>query len=93
MNFRLVITALAGALLAPATHAFDVDRPDVREFIDSMVSSHDYDEPTLLAILADAESSESILKAISRPAEKTLEWHEYRAIFLTDERVDAGAKF
>ena len=43
--------------------------------------------------MRDAKSQQSILDAISRPAEKTKEWHEYRAIFLTDKRIHAGAAF
>lgn len=78
---------------AAAAGALDVDRPDVRQFVDSMVSGHDFDAKDLVAILEAAEIQPAILEAISRPAEKTLNWSEYRAIFLTDERVRAGAKF
>ena len=76
-----------------AASALDTSRDDVSLFIDSMVAEHDYDRETLEALLKDAKSQESILEAISRPAEKTLEWHEYRDIFLTDERITAGANF
>ena len=34
-----------------------------------------------------------IIDQISKPAEKTLTWAEYRPIFMTKERVNAGAKF
>lgn len=73
--------------------ALDVDRPDVRKFIDQMVEKNSYDRASLNAVLQDAESQQSILDAISRPAEKTKEWHEYRAIFITRERIKAGAAF
>lgn len=73
--------------------ALDVDRPDVRSFIDSMVDEFDYDREQLLAAIGEAETKQSIIDAISRPAEKSLTWAEYRAIFLTDERIDAGAEF
>jgi membrane-bound lytic murein transglycosylase B len=73
--------------------ALDTSRSDVSLFIDSMVNEHDYDRATLEAVLQNAESQESIIKAISKPAEKSLEWHEYRDIFLTDERITAGANF
>lgn len=79
--------------VAPSALALDVDRSEVREFIDRMVSRHDYDRATLTAVLKQAESQQPILEAISRPAEKTKAWHEYRDIFLTDERVQAGAEF
>ena len=89
-SFSLLLVAL---LASASVRAFDVERPELREFIDLMVTSHDYDEQTLVAILSEAQSRESILEAISKPAEKTLEWYEYRAIFLTDKRINAGADF
>lgn len=58
-----------------------------------MSEKHDYDRDQLSAILAKAETQEGILTAISKPAEKMLAWHEYRDIFLTDERIRAGADF
>ena len=73
--------------------AIDTTRPDVQRFIDRMVENHSYDRHKLESVLAEAESKESILEAISRPAEKTLEWHEYRDIFLTRERIQAGTEF
>jgi len=76
-----------------AAIALDTSRSDVSLFIDSMVKEHDYDRETLEAVLQNAKSQESIIEAISRPAEKSLEWHEYRNIFLTDARITAGANF
>lgn len=75
------------------SHAVDLDRPDVEAFMDMMVRQHDYDRGDLRDILGEAEKKDSILDAISRPAEKTLSWGEYRKIFLTKERINAGADF
>jgi membrane-bound lytic murein transglycosylase B len=44
-------------------------------------------------ILAEADSKQSIIEKISKPAEKRLSWAEYRPIFLTKERVRAGVDF
>lgn len=87
--FLLSITLL----VTPAALALDVERENVRQFIERMVTEHAFDRAELASVLAQAETQQSILDAISRPAEKTLEWHEYRDIFLTDERVEAGAEF
>ena len=76
-----------------SVQAIDVGDPEVRDFIDSMVSEHAYDRDTLENVLQQATSQETILEAIARPAERTKEWHEYRDIFLTDARVKAGAAF
>ncbi len=73
--------------------AIDIGRPEVRQFINSMVSKHDYDRRALKRVLREAQSQESILEAISKPAEKTKSWDEYRSIFLTEQRITAGAEF
>ena len=46
----------------------------------------------LTALFAAAEPQPRIIDAISRPAEKTLQWWEYRARVLTPERIDAGVQ-
>ena len=76
-----------------AAYAIDTDRPEVQAFVDRMVEEHSYDRDKLLSVLAAAESKQSILDAISRPAERTLKWHEYRNIFMKPERISAGAEF
>lgn len=73
--------------------AIDTGRSEVKQFMDMMVSRHDYDRRTLARVLHEAKSQDSILEAIARPAEKTKSWWEYRAIFLTPERIRAGADF
>ena len=92
MEFRLVLLLFI-FFAASRAQAIDVGDPEVRDFIDSMVSEHAYDRGTLENVLQQATTQESILEAIARPAERTKEWHEYRDIFLTDARVKAGAEF
>ena len=92
MEFRLVLYLLI-LFAGSSVQAIDVGDPEVRDFIDSMVSEHAYDRDTLENVLQQATSQETILEAIARPAERTKEWHEYRDIFLTDARVKAGAAF
>jgi membrane-bound lytic murein transglycosylase B len=91
LNFVYSLAVLCTAL-QPA-FAIDVKRSNVKQFIDAMVEKHDYDREALTAVLQEAETQDAILTAISRPAEKTLAWHEYRGIFLTNERISAGADF
>ncbi len=89
---RYLVIGILLLSVAPA-FAVDVDRPDVEAFIESMVREHDFDRSGLRDTLRAAEVKESILELIARPAEKTKSWGEYRVIFLTDERIDAGAAF
>ena len=91
------VLCFAGALLltfvsAPSV-AMDLEQDEIQSFIEEMVAEHDFDREQLRATLTAAELKQSILDAIARPAEKTLTWAEYRDIFITPERVDAGAAF
>ena len=58
-----------------------------------MVNKHEFKEEYLIDVLKKAESKESILEAISRPAERTLTWNQYRDIFIKKERINAGVDF
>ena len=86
---------LLGLLLALSStaHAIDTTQPNVLAFIDRMVSTYGFDRDALSATLEGAERKENILEAIAKPAERTLNWGEYRDIFITRERINAGAKF
>jgi membrane-bound lytic murein transglycosylase B len=86
--------ALLGILISVSpANAVDLDQPEVSSFIDMMVEKHDFDREELRDILATAEIKEKIIDLISRPAEKTKSWGEYREHFLTRERISAGADF
>jgi len=62
-------------------------------FIKKMVSEHGFEAAQVKNWLAAAEKKQSILDAISRPAEKTMEWKDYRKIFLGQSRIDQGVEF
>lgn len=67
--------------------------PKAEQFIKEMVQEHQYDADVIRGVLAKAERKESILEAIARPAEKTMPWHKYRSIFLTEKRINKGKAF
>ncbi|MBV1907412.1 MAG: lytic murein transglycosylase B [Pseudomonadales bacterium] len=83
------------ALLMCSSHLFAdySGRVDVDRFIDEMVAEHDFDREELRLVFADAQHHAGIIKAISRPAEKTKQWFEYRNIFLGQQRIDGGVTF
>lgn len=87
-----MVLASAGALTATAAPALDRTREDVSRFIAEMNERNGFDADQLGAIFAQVESRPAIVAAISRPAEKTLTWAEYRARFITDRRVARGAE-
>jgi membrane-bound lytic murein transglycosylase B len=85
---------LVAAPLAGATSAtFDATREDVRDFVRRMHEEHGFDAGRIAETLRSATRQESILEAISRPAEKSKPWFEYREIFVNETRIAAGAAF
>ena len=68
-------------------------RPEVQAYLDEISARHGFSRQWLSGVLAGAERKDSIIEAISRPAEKAKPWHEYRGIFVTDERTKAGVDF
>lgn len=71
----------------------DHSQPEVQQFVEEMRVEHGFDEEQLKDLLAQVEIKQSILDAISRPAEKTVPWHKYRGIFLNQERIERGVEF
>lgn len=68
------------------------ENKDVQVFIQEMVKKHKFKQRYLETLFAEAKMHESILEAIARPAEGK-PWHQYRPIFVTKKRADAGIKF
>ncbi|MEM7279254.1 MAG: lytic murein transglycosylase, partial [Pseudomonadota bacterium] len=90
---RMWLALVGSALAITQLHALDTDRADVQKLIGEMVTEHSFDRDSLTTTLAGAQTQQSILDAISRPAERVRQWHEYRQIFITPERIKAGVQF
>jgi membrane-bound lytic murein transglycosylase B len=87
-----LLTFVSCATAADKTYV-DLSQENVVAFIDEMVKTHEFDRDELSRVLAKAEIKATIIKKISTPAERTLTWGEYRKIFITKERVNAGVTF
>lgn len=68
------------------------DNKDVKIFINEMAEKHKFNKRYLETLFAEAELYDSILEAIARPAEGK-PWYEYRPIFVTKKRAQAGITF
>ena len=62
------------------------------EFIRETGERHGVDPAAVESVLSGARYQQSIINAISRPAEAK-PWSEYRPIFLTSERIRDGRRF
>jgi membrane-bound lytic murein transglycosylase B len=88
---RLLLLALFYLLAAPA-RALDAGREDVRAFIGEMAEKHGFVAEELHRVFGQVEARPSIVALMTRPAEKALPWHEYRARFLTERRISRGVQ-
>ena len=90
----IVLFLAASLLLASGAWAGDYDqRDDVKAFVKTFAAEHKWDEAELMAIIAQGKKKQKIIDAISRPAEKRLNWGEYRNIFLEPKRIKQGVEF
>jgi membrane-bound lytic murein transglycosylase B len=89
----LVVIAAVRADEPPPEVNIDPSRPEVQTFIARMTTAHGFSSEELTQLLGQAKTQQSILDAMSKPAERTLLWHEYRARFLTEQRIGEGAQF
>ncbi|MAY35436.1 MAG: lytic murein transglycosylase B [Spongiibacteraceae bacterium] len=91
---RKALMSLALLLSLPAASwANYLDHEQAKPFTDRMVSEHGFERSRVEALLAQAERKQSILDAIARPAERTLEWKDYRRIFIQESRIEQGVEF
>ena len=70
-----------------------VMQPGVQPFIKQMVAQHGFSEMQLTALFSQIVSRDDIIAKISRPAEKTKPWRDYRKIFLDEPRIQGGVEF
>jgi membrane-bound lytic murein transglycosylase B len=77
----------------PPAGKFDLSRSDIVSFVDQVTSRDSLDRKAVLALLAKAESQPKIIERITKPAERVLEWWEYRQIFLSEKRIADGVQF
>lgn len=71
----------------------DLSRPEVRAFVDDVVARDGFSRRGIERLLSRAVPQPRIIEAMTRPAEKVSPWWQYRAHFLTEERIRDGAQF
>jgi membrane-bound lytic murein transglycosylase B len=84
------LCALLGSFPAGASYA---DHPEAQEFIRALVKRHGFAEKELQRVFAKAQRAQPVLDAITRPAERTKPWDEYRALLITERRIAEGLEF
>ncbi|MCY4130144.1 MAG: lytic murein transglycosylase [Gammaproteobacteria bacterium] len=92
MNIRLIACCTLFAFTAYIAAEDYSTRKDVDEFVATMVNDHGFVAAEVRSVLDQAVYQQSIIDAITRPAEKK-PWISYREIFVTPTRIEDGVQF
>ncbi len=69
------------------------NRDDVDTFVSHMAETSDYTVDELVDLFSQVKKQEHLFERLDRPAEKELQWHQYRPIFIKEKRIVDGVKF
>jgi membrane-bound lytic murein transglycosylase B len=67
-------------------------RPEVEAFVQEMAAKHGHDVGELRALMAQAQTRESILRVMNRPG-TAVTWAQYRKRIVDRVRIDGGVRF
>lgn len=98
--FTLILCTFLTAFTAQAAHAEAgviirgdyLGRADVEGFIQQMHTKYDIPALRLRQVIGQAMQQKRVLELVQKPAEGK-PWSEYRPIFITEKRIDAGLAF
>jgi membrane-bound lytic murein transglycosylase B len=68
-------------------------RDDVVAFVQRVAAESAYSEQELAELFGQVERQEHLFEKLDKPAEKELEWYQYRAIFIKENRIREGVEF
>ncbi len=77
-------------LFLPSAEA--VDLPGIKEFIDDMVSRHQFKREELVQVFDAAQFRQDVIDAMNLPA-TAKPWLDYRASFVNAKRIKGGMQF
>ena len=81
------------ALLFISNLSANINEKLNEELITELVQEHGFDEQYVASIFNQINYLPQLIENISKPAEKTKTWEEYRNIFITPKRIAAGILF
>lgn len=88
-----VVPFFVAVIFSIQVNAENLERKEISEYIDRISRQHGFSVDELREVLGRAERKQSIIDAISRPAERTKKWHEYKNIFHGERRIKDGVTF
>ena len=70
-----------------------LDHPDANDLVEELVNLHNFEKSYVEEIISNAKKKQKILDDMSSPAEFTLTWDRYKAIFIENKRIQNGKIF
>jgi membrane-bound lytic murein transglycosylase B len=89
----ILCAGLLWAAVASAARGFDLSRPEIQSFIATAAQQPPLTRARVTRILRHARPNPGVIDKISRPAESVLPWWQYRANFVTQQRITDGVRF
>ena len=96
MKYILPLVALLFSTLVNAVEIKLGDyknRDDVNDFVERMARQSDYTEQELVDLFSGVKKQDHLFELLDKPAEKELQWHQYRHIFIKEKRIEQGVEF
>ena len=69
------------------------DYPKLQAVADELIAQEHYSQSQLDAVFSHAVVQQSVLDAMTNPAEYKFTWGKYRKLFLKEDRIQQGAEF
>ncbi len=90
---RFLGAFVCASILSAPVLADYTQHDEAKKFMAEMVQKHQFTDVEMKKWFSSAEKKQSILDAISKPAEKAKPWKDYRPIFIQPQRVSSGVEF
>ncbi|MGZ8136815.1 MAG: lytic murein transglycosylase B [Methylococcaceae bacterium] len=92
MKLSKTSTALLGCACLTLLSCTTKTQETKSAFIELMATTHQFNETELNVLFQQVDIKDDVLKKISSPAE-AMPWYKYRAIFMTEARINGGVTF
>ena len=97
LNKTLVsLAVVVSAAFAVSSNSYAVslaDYPKLQAVADELIAEEYYSQTQLDAVFSNAVVQQSVLDAMTNPAEYKFTWGKYRKLFMQEDRIQQGAEF
>ncbi|RBP50919.1 lytic murein transglycosylase B [Arenicella xantha] len=92
-TFAILLVGMGYFFLSVAQSVELDEHPELQPLVEELVAEKHYTRDQLRDVFASVIIQQSVLDAMTNPAEYKLTWGKYRKIFLGEERIQLGVEF